>query len=151
MIGGFVVGLTSVHMLLLLASAILMRCGHRPTYLLNVFPMLRRLAMLDILTMGVVVLVLCMHMYKDEGIIVTHGHALYFLVGSEAIHYLTYFIVTGATEALEDPGKYAAMGEEGEVQQAALGQQGGEYQPLDMLQGVNGRNISPSRPSREGP
>jgi len=129
MVGGFVIALTLIHMIVLVVAAMLMRCGKSSAGLLKLSTALRKLSMLDVLIMGVIVVVLCMAMYKKDGIIVTSQYGLWWLAAAEAMHYITFFIVTGATDVLALTGKYADLRE-------------------DMI-GAHGRDVAPVRCSRE--
>jgi len=57
--------------------------------------------MLDVTIMGVIVVTLCMAMYRKDGVIVSMCTGLAELAGAEALHYITYYLVKGAAQHFE--------------------------------------------------
>eukprot|EP00933_Yihiella_yeosuensis_P064080 TRINITY_DN6741_c0_g1_i2.p1 TRINITY_DN6741_c0_g1~~TRINITY_DN6741_c0_g1_i2.p1 ORF type:complete len:887 (-),score=127.46 TRINITY_DN6741_c0_g1_i2:313-2973(-) len=58
----------------------------------------RKLAMLDVMIMGVYVITLCFSIYKAQGIVVSVCQGLFVLIGAEAVHTLTYWGISSAVE-----------------------------------------------------
>ena len=54
---------------------------------------LKKLAMLDVLVLGVVVVVLSGSVYEGQGLVLSPGWGLLALAGAEAMHYAAYWLV----------------------------------------------------------
>merc|ERR1719436_1274242 len=59
---------------------------------------LRHLAWLDVLVVGVVVMVMAAVLYKEQGIVIEMGRGIVPLAISEGLHYAMYFAVAGGFE-----------------------------------------------------
>jgi len=108
LIAVFAVAFTCLDMLFLLFTAVcLLTHSGRKFSPLKLCWILKKLSMLDVTIMGVVVVTLCMAMYRDKGVIVFMGHGLWLLLGAEIIHYFCYYAVKGAMQTFEPEANFA--------------------------------------------
>jgi hypothetical protein len=61
-----------------------------------------KIAMLDVLCMGVLVVCVCASMYKSMGIDIYVMTGLYYMIGAEIVHYVIYYFVNGCVEAKQN-------------------------------------------------
>lgn len=115
MIAGFVVSLTLLDMAVLVAAAVRHSCGRSTGALVALATILRKLAMLDVLIMGIVVVTLCMSMYQKDGIFVSMRSGVVALVCAELLHYVTYYAVLGACQPQPQHSPRAIEDGEGNV------------------------------------
>lgn len=69
---------------------------------LRVSQMMRKLAMLDVLVAGVVVVFLCMFVYRKNGVVLNPDFGWLALLAAELCHYFQYRCVSADAEALLD-------------------------------------------------
>jgi len=115
MLAGFVVSLTLLDMVVLVAAAVRHSCGRSTGALVALATTLRKLAMLDVLIMGIVVVTLCMSMYQKDGIFVSMRSGVAALVCAELLHYVTYYAVLGACQPQPQQSPRAIEDGEGNV------------------------------------
>jgi len=96
----FVVGMTLLDMIVLLLIAVLKTIDKNGKRWMKFAWILKKLSMLDVTLMGILVVTLCMYMYR-EYVIVSMGTGQWILLASEVIHYLTYYVVKGTIEHSE--------------------------------------------------
>eukprot|EP00933_Yihiella_yeosuensis_P017454 TRINITY_DN14576_c1_g1_i2.p1 TRINITY_DN14576_c1_g1~~TRINITY_DN14576_c1_g1_i2.p1 ORF type:complete len:459 (+),score=64.76 TRINITY_DN14576_c1_g1_i2:180-1379(+) len=101
MISVFVIGFTALDMLALAYVAFLTKMGRTADGWMKIAWVVKKLSMLDVTCMGILVVILCMAMYRDVGVIVDYGTGLWILVAAEVVHYFTYYTVKGTVEAVE--------------------------------------------------
>uniref|UniRef100_A0A7S0AAC9 Uncharacterized protein n=1 Tax=Pyrodinium bahamense TaxID=73915 RepID=A0A7S0AAC9_9DINO len=89
--------------------------GHRKGYVScasSAVHVLKHLSMLDVAITGIVVACLVTGVYKEQGIVLSMGPGLAYLVLAEAIHYATYHLVQcSVTTAPEEVAQPAATSE----------------------------------------
>jgi len=124
-LAGFVVACTMLDMLMLAVTAGFLAFGvvrtingHSP---LGLCWVLKKLSMLDVAIMGVIVVTLCMVMYRKDGVIVSMCGGLAQLAGAEAIHYLTYYLVKGAAQHFEPSLNFGLRPDEDESTSSGSG------------------------------
>lgn len=104
MLAVFVLGLTLLDMLVLSVASFQIlsspensednRCN-----LITLTKHLKKLAMLDVLILGIVVVVLSGSVYKKQGLVLSPGWGLLALGGAELMHYLAYALVRSFANA----------------------------------------------------
>jgi hypothetical protein len=107
MFGGFALGLTILDMLVLIMCALMQGCCKTAPGLLSVAMgashICRHLAMLDVAIMGIWVVCLATGAYKDQGVVLAISEGLYYLLGAEIVHYVTYYVVDAAVSFVDAP------------------------------------------------
>lgn len=103
LIAFFVLVLTIADMLVLLLIAVLIKMGRFGVGWMKLSWYMKKLSMLDVTCMGVLVVTLCMSMYKKDGVLVSFGTGVWYLVAAEIVHYVTYYLVKGTIEVTEKP------------------------------------------------
>jgi len=93
----FVIGMTLLDMLVLLWIAIRSWRGRPVARWMQLSWVLKKLSMVDVTCMGVLIVTMCMAMYRQY-VQVDMGVGQWLLVSSEVVHYFTYYIVKGYTE-----------------------------------------------------
>jgi len=96
----FVIGMTLVDMCVLLWISFAAWRGQPISRFMQLSWVLKKLSMVDVMCMGVLIVTMCMSMYRKY-VVVTMGTGQWLLVGSEVVHYFTYYFVKGFTEAKE--------------------------------------------------
>ncbi|CAE7662024.1 unnamed protein product [Symbiodinium pilosum] len=96
----FVIGMTLLDMLVLLWISIAAWRGRPATRWMQLSWVLKKLSMVDVTCMGVLIVTMCMAMYRQY-VIVDMGFGQWLLVTSEVVHYITYYTVKGFTEVHE--------------------------------------------------
>jgi len=104
MLAVFVLGLTLLDMLVLSVTAlqILSRPENSEDNRCNLITLtkhLKKLAMLDVLILGIVVVVLSGSVYRKQGLLLSPGWGLLALGGAELMHYLAYGLVRSFANA----------------------------------------------------
>lgn len=104
MLAVFVLGLTLLDMLVLSVTSLQIlsspensednRCN-----LITLTKHLKKLAMLDVLILGIVVVVLSGSVYRKQGLVLSPGWGLLALGGAEVMHYLAYGLVRSFANA----------------------------------------------------
>lgn len=101
----FVVALTVLDVLVLVALSVYLACGRGRAVpgdgralrrALRAVKVLRKLSMLDVAIMGVMVVVVTLSDLRKRGVIVTTRPGLLLLIGAEVCHYVVFFLVTSA-------------------------------------------------------
>ncbi|CAJ1387227.1 unnamed protein product [Effrenium voratum] len=103
----FVVGLTLLDMAVLAVAAVQTLCSsdhhvvedNRCNFI-TLAKYLKKMAMLDVLILGVLVVVLSGSVYQEQGLVLLPGWGLLALFIAELMHYLTYFIVRSLAQAI---------------------------------------------------
>eukprot|EP00930_Biecheleria_cincta_P071604 TRINITY_DN5908_c0_g2_i1.p1 TRINITY_DN5908_c0_g2~~TRINITY_DN5908_c0_g2_i1.p1 ORF type:complete len:508 (-),score=87.47 TRINITY_DN5908_c0_g2_i1:316-1809(-) len=101
LIAFFVVVMTTADMMVLLLIAVLVKTGRFGRMWMKFAWYLKKLSMLDVTCMGILVVTLCMSMYKKDGVIVSFAPGVWYLVAAEILHYITYYLVKGTIEVTE--------------------------------------------------
>jgi len=104
MLGGFVVLLSPLSMgaLVVVTTAV---AGGRPHSSadngVTIARVVKHICMLDVCVVAMFVIMLAMRPYADVGLIVTLGHGVWWLLGAEAVHILTYVNVMNVVAYIE--------------------------------------------------
>eukprot|EP00434_Breviolum_minutum_P026973 symbB.v1.2.023848.t1/scaffold2213.1/size114990/9 len=101
MLAVFVLGLTVLDMVVLAVTSVqLLFNSSRSSEdnqcnLITLTKHLKKMAMLDVLVLGIIVVVLSGSVYKEQGLVLAPGWGLLALGGAEVMHYLAYALVRG--------------------------------------------------------
>ncbi|CAE7569083.1 unnamed protein product [Symbiodinium natans] len=111
----FVIGMTLLDMIVLLWISIASWRGRPVARWMQLSWVLKKLSMVDVTCMGVLIVTMCMSMYRKY-VEVDMGVGQWLLVSSEVIHYFTYYTVKGFTEVKDklDLGNTMQMDEDEE-------------------------------------
>lgn len=110
----FAIGLTCLDMLVLTLAALQVGCCsderreakdsagcfHRRA--MAVAEVVGKISMLDVCIMGVIVMTCAASIYKRMGVVFQLGPGIVPLIAAEVVHYITYQIVSGVAQHLED-------------------------------------------------
>mmetsp|Transcript_119236 Transcript_119236/g.282998 ORF Transcript_119236/g.282998 Transcript_119236/m.282998 type:complete len:460 (+) Transcript_119236:55-1434(+) len=112
----FVVGMTILNMVVLMATSVFVFQQKSGSRLMQLSWVLKKLSMVDVMCMGVLIVTLCMAMYR-ENVVVNMGLGQWLLVTAEVLHYFTYYTVKGVIEVTEkvDLGNTTKGDEESDI------------------------------------
>lgn len=115
----FVVLLTSLDLMVILAAGMHLARGAPVASVVDKTRVLKHLAMLDVFVMGILVVGLASSLYRDSGVVIDMKEGLWFLLAAEILHYLAHsIIVSTETVGFE---KTRALDEGAEVKFNSLG------------------------------
>jgi uncharacterized paraquat-inducible protein A len=97
----FAVALSVADMLVLVAATLTLELpkSSSPMAVSNV---LKHVSMLDVFCMGVYVVCLAGQAYSAQGFALSLRSGIFPLIGAECLHYITFYLVSGAAHALKD-------------------------------------------------
>jgi len=97
----FVVALSVLDMFVLAAATLTLETPNSSSAM-AVSRVLKHVSMLDVFCMGVYVVCLAGQAYRAQGFVLSLRSGIYPLIGAECLHYITFYLVSGATRAEED-------------------------------------------------
>jgi hypothetical protein len=100
MLAVFTVSITVVDMLLLWAATFV-SAQPGPNKALAASHVLKHISMLDVFCMGVVVVCMAGHAYRDQGVNLDLARGMLPLIGAECVHYAVFHIVSNAVPAAD--------------------------------------------------